>query len=265
MRSVWKVEWFFGSLSRPSATYAGLQGRCNVYEKHVQPARIFKCNRLPPVFAKRRCFFKTRPAHARGSCQGRRLSDFHRDHGSLKKTRYDMSHVNKSACAKKGFAEFDHVRRRPAYFSFVERTSGCDEVFSHESPRDKWSGQHHDGRKYSPILLANVTQDAKKLHAFFFFGLWIKNFNFFFIFLVCGFVTVRFNKWNRKIKLTKVLFRFRFLLVSLLKRKNPRLISWVMGSCCVGSLAAPLNLYYKLISCNSNLVVKRIVCTLFHS
>jgi len=43
------------------------------------------------------------------------------------------------------------------------------------------------------------------------------------------------------------------------------LFSWVMGSCCVGSLAAPLNLYYKLMSCNSNLVVKRIVCTLSHS
>jgi len=43
------------------------------------------------------------------------------------------------------------------------------------------------------------------------------------------------------------------------------LISWVVGWCCVGSLAAHLNLYYKLISCNSNLVVKRIVCTLQHS
>ena len=49
------------------------------------------------------------------------------------------------------------------------------------------------------------------------------------------------------------------------KYYTPRLISWGMGSCCMGSLAAPLNLYYKLISCNSNLVVKRIVCTLFHS
>ena len=49
------------------------------------------------------------------------------------------------------------------------------------------------------------------------------------------------------------------------KYYTPRLISWVIGSCCVGSLGAPLNLYYKLISCNSNLVVKRIVCTLFHS
>jgi len=40
------------------------------------------------------------PTHARGSCQRVHLSDFQRNHGSLSKTRYDVSHVNKSARAK---------------------------------------------------------------------------------------------------------------------------------------------------------------------
>jgi len=45
------------------------------------------------------------------------------------------------------------------------------------------------------------------------------------------------------------------------RKLHAQVLSRVVGWCCVGSSAARRNLYYKLISCNSNLVVKRIVCT----